>query len=198
MALRCCDVETEGSWILQNDPTHVVVSRLEYMISRCYRCTVTDHRLSVSVVITATGCTCKLAAPLRSCVAKDIHSASYFSPRSICAYRYPPTDLDCVLGLILAPDWAKPVSCIGSLDSHWRSALSVESYPPPAPFGWISPLPFLSAVGRSRCPWPRMFPSKFLFSIWCPSSTFAPFPRLCKATVGRPYSGVLFVPVFGV
>lgn len=78
-------------------------------------------------------------------------------------YYYPPTDRECVLRLILTRDWFSLQGCMGVLRSDWRKVLSLKSYPSPALFGWVSLLPFLSAVGRSRCPWPRMFPSKFLF-----------------------------------
>uniref|UniRef100_A0A3Q2ZXE7 Transmembrane protein 238 like n=1 Tax=Kryptolebias marmoratus TaxID=37003 RepID=A0A3Q2ZXE7_KRYMA len=83
----------------------------------------------------------------------------------ICTYGYTPTDLESVLWLILARDWSRPQRSGAVLASDWRRRLSVTLRSPLAVFGWVSPLPFLSAVGRSRCPWPRMFPSGFPFSV---------------------------------
>lgn len=163
LVMRRCDVGSDQSWISRTPKTPVDDSCFGYTFGRWNRFTC-DARLYVIdhlwlYRLTWLTARVKVADPFLSPVVKIYLPVFYFSPSSICAYCYTSTDLECVLGLILVCDWSKAWSFDSFLESHWRRALSVKPYPPSALFGWIFLLPFLSAVGRSRCPWSRMLPS---------------------------------------
>lgn len=141
-------------------------------------------------MIIVSDCTCKLLGPLLFCAAEDIHTVSSSPPSNICAYCYAATDLDCVLGLILTSDWSQSRSRIGFLDFHWRSALSVKSYPPPA-----------RLVGSLRYPFSRRWVGAAVPGLACSplNSCFefdAPLVDLLHYCASeRPRSGVC-TPVF--
>lgn len=123
-------------------------------MTKKHRCTAAFHRSRIAVVIIVPAFA-RVNLSVRSSPGLPSDRAAY------APYCSPPTDLECVLGLILASDWSQPRRCLRVLDCDWPIALSVTRDDASQPRSVVSlRSPFSRRWSEPPVgPGPRMFPS---------------------------------------